>query len=274
MIIWKLFGLFFILRIIMVLPKRINFMKNIRAIKYYKNMLFSDNEKVINGIYVDISERYLDYLLEITRWIMGIILIWLLFFNQKTDIAINRNNDLYLPYLVIASLLSIYLAGGFIGDGIAKPFWNKIVPHRYYALSQKGVLYAGKIFPWQLFTSYSVDEKHQTIFLWSVTDPKLVLFYFTPDSHDKMGNIIEIVNNYLPINPRMGISTSKGSKINFLLPILISILSLTISVVVARKPIELTPLCISSIIVLHFYISYLIYKGMVPVEKMEPAEIQ
>jgi hypothetical protein len=272
--IWKIIGIVFIFRIISVLPMHIKYMRNMRATKKYKDILFGDNEKVINAFYVDKSERILDYLLEISRWIMGIFLLWVLFTYPKTNFSINRNNIIFTSFLFLASILSIILAGGFIGAGIIKPFWNIFATHRYYALSQKGVLYNGKIFHWQLFNSFSINEKHHYIYLWSANEPKIAIIIFTPESQDKMNTIIEIIRQYLPMNTHEDARSSKGSKINYLLPISITIPSLLVSMIFVINPIELSPLIISAIIVVHFYISYLIYKGMVPIDKLESAEIQ
>jgi hypothetical protein len=274
MIIWKIFGLIFLMRILTALPMQINAMRKMRAPKNYKNVLFSDNEAVINGMDVDPAERRLDYLLEITRWILGAVLLWVLCFDQTVDSALTNGNFIITVYVWAISLLSILLAGGFIGGGMVKPFWNKLAPRRFYALSDQGVLYAGRIFAWRFFNSYRVEEEHPYIYLWSAAKPNIVLFYFTPDSQEKSRVIAEILQQYLPKNARADSAAAKGSTINFLWPGSISILSLAVGIIAARYPMDLTPLIISIVIIVHFFVSYWIYKGIVPLDKLARAETQ
>ncbi len=102
---------------------------------------------------------------------------------------------LYIAILVMSTFIIAFLWGFALA---VNPFYKPFPRQAHFALSEEGILYAGRLFGWNIFTHYTINETNRIIRLWSATAPGHVLFTFLPvDSRERL-ELEYHLSRYLP----------------------------------------------------------------------------
>ncbi|MFZ6028690.1 MAG: hypothetical protein ACOYYS_13310 [Chloroflexota bacterium] len=103
--------------------------------------------------------------------------------------------DLRAGVASISACLVAYLWGTALS---ANPLYKPFHQPAHLALSAEGILYAGRLFPWNVFTHFTVSAPGGVVRLWSASAPRLVLFPLRPITAADHRALTEILARYLP----------------------------------------------------------------------------
>lgn len=93
--------------------------------------------------------------------------------------------------------IAVGMVGYLWGKILLHPFGTPFAGESHYALSNAGILFGGYLFPWQVFSHYSIQKDEGILRLWSRFQRGYCLFVFRPVSQDVRRCLWETIEDRL-----------------------------------------------------------------------------
>ena len=195
----KSIAFIFLLRMIWAIYNNLKLIKSLRAKRNYRGATLAITEKVIPPRIIEPSTWVVTTILDGGRALLGISIIFLLFIKSKHDGILFYPKD-FLTLLVVAYLCfyAVWISGYLFGSLIAQAIQNVFSKVRHVALSEQGILYAGKIIAWDHFRGYSMSSERRYIYVLSKYYPTAIGFSFAPASNEEFSLILGEIKKHLP----------------------------------------------------------------------------
>ena len=179
-------------KIVMVLRK-------IRAPRKYRNELLTWAERPYSVYRYELNSWAAVTIHRLAIIVVGFIGLAMIAFRPVVDFEIPglANPIAIIVYFPILSV-SVAFIGFLWGQSIFGPIAEFIAGNSHYAISDEGILYSDRLFPWSAFSYFSLNVKQTVTQVWSASFPGTAAFTLVPPSAGDIPRLKGILQNHLP----------------------------------------------------------------------------
>ncbi len=173
-------------------------LRKIRAARKYKNAIFAWTHRPHPGYEHELIPWIAVVVHMIAAILIGAIMLLMLLLARVDagSIIIPPGLDLFLSIILVT--FAAGTTGTHWGRTLFHPIAETIAGGAHSAVGEEGWLFAGRVFPWSAFSSFSVDPNEPVIYLWSASIPGTLANALEFDSMDDMLAVKGIVQGKLP----------------------------------------------------------------------------
>ncbi len=120
---------------------------------------------------------------------------------NRAELGVNAANipgspSRFLYGLILA--LGVSILAFFWGRTLLFPLGNPFAGPTHFQLMPDGIVYAGRLFPWRVYSYFTVDSPEGPLKLWSAFSPQTLIFALRPQTLEERQKLRDEVARFVP----------------------------------------------------------------------------